>query len=175
MSEKVDSLADAKRQITAKVNQENRSAETMTCTIKADPDITSGINITVNGAEKVNGKYFVDKVVHNVSGNAAYTMELTMHKVQAGVGKKKKTPAKKKTTTKRKTKKKTTKLKVGQIVNFTGTKHYVSSNASSPKRCKPGKAKVTIVYSSGKHPYHLVAVAGSGSTVYGWVDTSDIS
>lgn len=175
MSEKVDSLADAKRQITAKVNQENRSAETMTCTIKADPDITSGINITVKGAEKVNGKYFIDKVVHNVSGNAAYTMELTMHKVQASVGKKKTAPAKKTTTTKKKpTTKPTTKPKVGQIVNFTGTKHYISADSTSPKRCKPGKAKVTIVH-SGKHPYHLVAVSGGGSTVYGWVDASDIS
>ena len=175
MSEKVDSLADAKRQITAKVNQENRSAETMTCTIKADPDITSGINITVKGAEKVNGKYFIDKVVHNVSGNTAYTMELTMHKVQASVGKKKAAPAKKTTTTKKKpTTKPTTKPKVGQIVNFTGTKHYISADSTSPKRCKPGKAKVTIVH-SGKHPYHLVAVSGGGSTVYGWVDASDIS
>ncbi len=170
MSEKVDSLADAKRQITAKVNEENRSAETLTCTIKADPDITSGVNITVKGAEKVNGKYFVDKVVHSVSGNAAYTMELTMHKVQASIGKKKTTAAKK-TTTKKKT---TSKPKVGQIVNFTGTTHYISADSSNPKRCKPGKAKVTIIH-SGKHPYHLIAVTGGGSTVYGWVNASDIS
>ena len=30
---------------------------------------------------------------------------------------------------------------------------------------QPGKAK---------HPYHLVAVSGGGSTVYGWVDAADI-
>jgi len=42
--------------------------------------------------------------------------------------------------------------------------------------CKPGKAKVTQVYQPGKakHPYHLVAVSGGGSTVYGWVDAADI-
>lgn len=38
------------------------------------------------------------------------------------------------------------------------------------------EAKVTQVYQPGKakHPYHLVAVSGGGSTVYGWVDAADI-
>lgn len=41
----------------------------------------------------------------------------------------------------------------------------------------PGKAKVTAVYKPGesKHPYHLIAESGGGSTVYGWVDVSDIA
>ena len=44
------------------------------------------------------------------------------------------------------------------------------------KPCKPGKAKVTQVYQPlvSRHPYHLVAVSGGGSTVYGWVDAADI-
>ena len=33
---------------------------------------------------------------------------------------------------------------------------------------------MTNVYPSGKHPYHLVAEKGVGSTVYGWVDATDI-
>ena len=65
-------------------------------------------------------------------------------------------------------------LKVGDVVEFTGTKHYASSNASSGPSCKPGRAKVTAVYKTGKHPYHLIAEKGSGSTVYGWVDVADI-
>ena len=65
------------------------------------------------------------------------------------------------------------KIKVGDIVEFTGTKHYASANAASGPACKPGKAKVTATY-NGKHPYHLVAVSGGGSTVYGWVDEADI-
>ena len=66
--------------------------------------------------------------------------------------------------------------KVGEIVNFTGGKHYTNANAASGTACKPGKAKVTQVYQPGKakHPYHLVAVSGGGSTVYGWVDAADI-
>lgn len=63
---------------------------------------------------------------------------------------------------------------VGDIVEFTGTKHYASANASTGPVCKPGKAKVTAVAKSAKHPYHLVRVSGGGSTVYGWVDAADI-
>lgn len=65
-------------------------------------------------------------------------------------------------------------FKVGDVVEFTGTTHYTSSNATSAKSCKAGKAKVTAVYPTGKHPYHLIAVNGSGSTVYGWVDASAV-
>lgn len=70
----------------------------------------------------------------------------------------------------------TSKLKVGDVVNFTGSKHYASANATSGPACKPGKAKITQIYQLGKskHPYHLVAVSGGGSTVYGWVDAGDI-
>ena len=66
-------------------------------------------------------------------------------------------------------------LKVGDIVNFTGSVHYANANATSGPACKAGKAKVTAIYKTGKHPIHLVAVSGGGSTVYGWVNTADIS
>lgn len=58
---------------------------------------------------------------------------------------------------------------VGDTVTFTGNKHYVSSNALNGSACKPGKAKVTAMAGNAKHPYHLIKVAGGGSTVYGWV------
>ena len=65
-----------------------------------------------------------------------------------------------------------TSVKVGCTVNFTGTQHYTSSNSANGRTCKPGKAKVTAVARTGKHPVHLVAVKGGGSNVYGWVDTA---
>lgn len=65
-------------------------------------------------------------------------------------------------------------IKVGDIVKFLGTKHYVSSNSTNGQTCKPGKAKVTALAATGKHRVHLVAVAGGGSNVYGWVDTAYI-
>lgn len=66
-------------------------------------------------------------------------------------------------------------LKVGDIVEFTGDTHYTNSNAATGVKCKPGKAKVTVIAKGAKHPYHLVKEAGGGSTVYGWVDAEDIS
>lgn len=62
--------------------------------------------------------------------------------------------------------------KVGDVVNFTGNRHYASANATTGPTCKSGKAKITQIYQLGKskHPYHLIAVSGGGSNVYGWVD-----
>jgi hypothetical protein len=64
------------------------------------------------------------------------------------------------------------KFKVGDIVRFTGNKHYTSANSTSPKSCRAGEAKVTAVY-NGKHPYHLIHT-GKDSDVYGWVDAADV-
>ena len=60
--------------------------------------------------------------------------------------------------------------KVGDIVNFTGNKHYTSANASNGSNCSAGEAKITSIYQLGKskHPYHLVRTGKSGP--YGWCD-----
>ena len=65
-------------------------------------------------------------------------------------------------------------FKVGDVVQFTGSTHSAHANATSGPVCKPGQAKVTARSKDGKHPYHLIAVSGSGSTVYGWVDAGDV-
>ena len=65
-------------------------------------------------------------------------------------------------------------LKAGDVVDFTGSKHFVSSTAASGSTCKPGKAKITAVAAGKAHPYHLKAVNGGGSTVYGWVNAEDV-
>lgn len=67
------------------------------------------------------------------------------------------------------------KYKIGDVVNFSGSVHYVSSSAANGSSCKPGKVKITAVYASGKHPYHAIAEAGGGSTAYGWVDADKLS
>ena len=66
------------------------------------------------------------------------------------------------------------KVSVGDIVTFTGKKHYASANSNNPVTAKGGKAKVTQIYASGKHPYHLIREKGGTSNVYGWVDAADI-
>lgn len=73
-----------------------------------------------------------------------------------------------------------TKLKyeVGKIVKFSGTKQYASANASVGVAAKSGRAKITAVSATGKHPYHIRSIDNSGkfiSGVYGWVDASAIA
>ena len=69
-----------------------------------------------------------------------------------------------------------TEYEVGDVVNFTGCLHYTSSQKSGvAKGCKAGVAKVTNTAKGNAHPYHLIAVSGKGSTVYGWVNASDIA
>lgn len=65
--------------------------------------------------------------------------------------------------------------KVGDVVRFTGTTHYGSSDGTREKTCIPGKAKVTIVKANMPYPYHLIAESDGGSTVYGWVSATDIA
>ena len=66
-------------------------------------------------------------------------------------------------------------LTIGDVVNFTGSKHYTSSyKTAKAKACKAGKAKITAINAKGAHPYHLVKASGSKATVHGWVDKDDI-
>lgn len=64
-------------------------------------------------------------------------------------------------------------LALGDIVTFSGTTHYASANASEGKICVAGRAKITEVYPSGKHPYHIIGDKNP-CTAYGWVDTEGL-
>lgn len=70
---------------------------------------------------------------------------------------------------------------VGDIVDFNGGSHYVSSTASSPTggTRKSGKAKLTLIAKGAKHPYHLIGGAyndvSGDCNVYGWVDAGTFS
>ncbi len=65
-------------------------------------------------------------------------------------------------------------FKIGDVVTFTGNVHYASANASGGPTCRPGKARVTATCAGATHPYHLIAIGGSESNVYGWVNAGDI-
>ena len=65
-------------------------------------------------------------------------------------------------------------FKVGDIINFTGAKHYASAGALVGSSCKSGDAKITAISKDSKHPYHIVATKGSKSNVYGWVNAANI-
>lgn len=66
--------------------------------------------------------------------------------------------------------------KVGDIVQFKGGKHYVSStgskNGGSPSA---GPAKITIINKGSAHPYHLVTEDWGKTHVWGWVDEGSFS
>lgn len=65
-------------------------------------------------------------------------------------------------------------FKVGDTVNFTGNLHYSSSNAKSGSKCKSGLATITHIALEAAHPYHLVRITNSTSSVYGWVNANDV-
>lgn len=66
--------------------------------------------------------------------------------------------------------------KVGDVVQFNGGYHYVSSMAGSPtgSKCAAGPAKITLIAKGAKHPYHLIHT-DSSTRVYGWVDDGAFS
>lgn len=66
-------------------------------------------------------------------------------------------------------------IKVGDVVQFAGGPHYVSSDAkTSAASPKPGPAKVTAIKAGAPHPFHVVHTTGA-STVYGWVDADRLT
>ena len=66
--------------------------------------------------------------------------------------------------------------KVGDVVQFNGGYHYVSSTASNPtgSTCAAGPAKITLIAKGAKHPWHLIHT-DSSTRVYGWVDDGTFS
>lgn len=108
----------------------------------------------------LNKTFYVDSDTHTFQGNL-HTMSLELNLVpEVSVDNTEETPAQ---TTKS--------YKKGDVVQFKGGKHYVSSTASNPAstNLKAGPAKITYTAAGAAHPWHLVHTDGS-TTVYGWVD-----
>ncbi|MBS4931228.1 MAG: hypothetical protein KH020_07850 [Clostridiales bacterium] len=85
INETVDNIADAELKACAQINKENEKAVTMSVTIMANNKINATDTIYISGLKKLDGKYFVDKVTHNLS-NSGYTMSLELHKCQKRFG-----------------------------------------------------------------------------------------
>lgn len=71
---------DAQLQAAAKINAANRDIEKLSVTIMANPDIVATQCIDVTGLGKINGKYYIDSIKHDIG--SGYKQKLTMHKVQ---------------------------------------------------------------------------------------------
>lgn len=64
-------------------------------------------------------------------------------------------------------------LAVGDMVQFTGSWHYIGSTSNAGYSARPGPAKITLHNPGSLHPWHLIHT-DSTSNVYGWVNESDI-
>ena len=64
-------------------------------------------------------------------------------------------------------------VKVGDVLYFSGTRHYTASTSDQGYSTRPGWGKVTQINLKGKHPYHLIHTDG-GTNLYGWVDAADV-
>ena len=129
------------------------------------PDVISGIGVFVTIKELgISKSFYIDEDTHTFEGNH-HMMKLKLNlatdtskphgksKVSSGGGD----------------------FKVGDIVQFLGGPHYIASTASSPTNSpKAGPAKITIIAKGSPHPYHVIHT-DSQSTVYGWVDGSNLS
>ena len=173
ISETADSVEDAYYKAAAEVNKSNQKATTLSGDIFPNPKICAGVTVKVTGMGKANGKYFVDKSTISI-GESATKQSIEMHKCQKRIintAVHAPKPASPSTGSKS--------YKVGDIVQFKGGKHYVSSYPGAKGyNAKPGPAKITHdpnCKGNGKaHPWHLVHTDKT-SNVYGWVDEGTFS
>lgn len=63
----------------------------------------------------------------------------------------------------------------GDIVNFSGGKHYTSSQGNTGYNVKACQAKVSNIAKGAKHPYHIIRLNSKVSSVYGWVDANTVT
>lgn len=174
INETADSISDAYYKAAAKVNKANESTTTLSGEIWANPKICSGATVSIKGMGKVNGKYFVDKSTIEV-GDSGTKQNIEMHKCQKRLTYKPQPAVQSSGVGSNEVKS----YKTGDIVNFHGGMHYVSSHSGAKGYdAKAGPAKITFGPDSagnGKaHPWHLVNTDGT-SNVYGWVDEGTFS
>ena len=85
LNAQASSKYDAELQAAAKVNEANRSIETIKVTTKALAGIVASQCVQISDiGEKIDGKYYVDKIEHSIGSNG-YTMQMTLHKVQQSI------------------------------------------------------------------------------------------
>lgn len=129
------------------------------------PEVISGIGVYIIIPELgISRTFYVDSDVHTFEDNKHlmslklnYANDLAKEEKSSGQGASKD-------------------YKVGDVVQFNGGYHYVSSTANNPtgSKCSAGPAKITLIAKGAKHPWHLIHTDGS-SRVYGWVDDGTFS
>jgi len=157
---------------TAQVNDlidsmlEEKSTPKRTLTLEAFgiPEVISGIGVFIIIPElELSRTFYVDSDTHTFKGNK-HTMSLTLtyatdiedEDEESAEGKD---------------------YKVGDIVQFKGGCHYISSAASSPaaSNLSPGPAKIAYTAKGAKHPWSLITEDWTITHVWGWVDDGTFS
>ena len=81
INEKADDEAEALRIAKAKVNAENEKAITLSFTALTNPNVVATSNIEVYGMGLCDGKYFVERVTHTVSGSGGSSMKVSAYRI----------------------------------------------------------------------------------------------
>lgn len=151
---KDDSVSDAQSAAQDIINDKGQVDEEITVQSPDIPFVRKGDLVHIT-AGTLNDYYFVKGIRHDAD-SMSMTMDLKKAVAEPVVQNHQSAPKS---------------YNVGDIVNFKGGTHYVSSYPDAKGyNAKAGKAKITIKNGSGKaHPWHLIHV-DSGSNVYGWVD-----
>lgn len=150
-----ESLRDAKAAAQEILDEKGTVSHEITLTAPDVPYIRKGDFVYVISG--VSDAYYYVKGIRHDCESCKLTMELEKAKSET-ISSENQTKQKKS-------------YSVGDVVNFHGGTHYVSSySGAKGYTAKAGKAKITKKNGSGKaHPWHLIHV-DSGSNVYGWVD-----
>ena len=77
-SGKADSVADAERKIKAAVADANHGATTLSVTIMGNAALFAAQTIQITGLGKLSGKYYIDKVTHNLGSGYTMSLELSL-------------------------------------------------------------------------------------------------
>lgn len=162
INEKVESLQEARLKAYARLNAENEKAVTMSVTIMADIRIAAGSTIRIKGLYHLSGKYFVDKVTHNIGPNEAYTMDLELHKCQKRIGDKDNDakPA-------------TGSFAVGDKVIVNGPAYW-GGNGGRANQCSNMAMYITQIL-GGSYKYQYGVAKRKGGTRYGWCEKESLT
>ena len=82
LNQQAENLKDAQKQAKAELRKANKEETTLSLNLKGAIHITAGCCVTIEGLGHFNGKYYVDKAVHNI--NSGFTTNLELHKVLEG-------------------------------------------------------------------------------------------
>lgn len=161
-----ESLTEAQvKDLVASILNERKTPErTLTVEAIGIKEVISGVGVFIIIPELgLSRTFYVDSDTHTFKDNK-HTMSLTLNYANDLASEEKGSAESDK------------QYKVGDVVQFNGGSHYVSSAASKPTggKCAAGPAKITLIAKGAKHPWHLIHT-DSSTRVYGWVDDGTFS